>query len=518
MAGLNFKQFAGQSVNNAGYHNFNWELISSYGTALIRTPGIIGVTPSGGVSGGASTLQAMLTGIVNYASSLGISGSGVAGRVGYWSGPAALTSSADFLFTDSTGGGTDTTFALINTNSGATNGTLLTLQTATSGLPRIVFKNNSTTKRMIASENSILKFYNGDTNTNEMMMAIGAGSIGFGHNVLPTTYEFLFSYATSQGSAFGLGGPIRLGVTNAGSGGSAAAQIIVQNTSYAGIMFQSASSLTASWQLAAGFADNSLFICQGSSYLSLTNIMVKFWDTTQSYRTDFLLGDISVGRSASAADVTAFVTNSNNASATARAIVSIKSGGASGGDALAQFIVTSSTTWSMGADNSDTDAFVISENASLGTSNRFKIATGGIVSVAGRFNLGGSADTSGYGLNLASGDIATASSGQLKSFGIGAPSDVAAGNSEFLQLYHSGTSGVIGVTKTGAGSFRSLVFATSNIVALTIDISQISTFAAEVKLSSGNTINSSVDNTVSHKVKMNVGGVDYYLLANTSNA
>lgn len=49
------------------------------------------------------------------------------------------------------------------------------------------------------------------------------------------------------------------------------------------------------------------------------------------------------------------------------------------GDALVQFAVTSSTTtWGVGADNSDSDAFVISESGTLGTNNRLKIATGGV--------------------------------------------------------------------------------------------------------------------------------------------
>ncbi len=46
----------------------------------------------------------------------------------------------------------------------------------------------------------------------------------------------------------------------------------------------------------------------------------------------------------------------------------------------------------------------------------------------------------------------------------------------------------------------------------------IVSFGDEVKLSSANTVNASVLATVTNKIKVNVGGTDYYLLANTSNS
>ncbi len=116
-----------------------------------------------------------------------------------------------------------------------------------------------------------------------------------------------------------------------------------------------------------------------------------------------------------------------------------------------------------------------------------------------------------------SGNIGLA--GQYRSFGVGTPDDLAAGDTEYLQMYHTGASGaIIRPTKSGSGTFRSLILATSDTARLTIDLNGIATFGAEVKLSSDNTVNSSVLGTVTNKIKMNVGGTDYYLLANTSNS
>lgn len=49
---------------------------TSYGTSLIGTPGITGVTPTGGSSGAAATLQAMLGGLKDYAAGVVVAGIG----------------------------------------------------------------------------------------------------------------------------------------------------------------------------------------------------------------------------------------------------------------------------------------------------------------------------------------------------------------------------------------------------------------------------------------------------------
>lgn len=67
------------------------------------------------------------------------------------------------------------------------------------------------------------------------------------------------------------------------------------------------------------------------------------------------------------------LSNTSGSSAEIQALAA----GASGGDPFSSYIITSGASWSLGADNSDSDAFVISEAATLGTNNRFRIATGG---------------------------------------------------------------------------------------------------------------------------------------------
>lgn len=77
------------------------------------------------------------------------------------------------------------------------------------------------------------------------------------------------------------------------------------------------------------------------------------------------------------------VTNANNANAAAHACLEITTGGTSGGDPYIRFDVTGTTTWSVGGDTSDTGAFKISENTTLGTNDRFKIASGGNATFSG---------------------------------------------------------------------------------------------------------------------------------------
>ena len=71
------------------------------------------------------------------------------------------------------------------------------------------------------------------------------------------------------------------------------------------------------------------------------------------------------------------ISNSDN-TGTSDAMLQISSGGSSAGDAYTSMAVTGVTTWTNGVDNSDSDNFVISANASLGTTNTFVMNTAGI--------------------------------------------------------------------------------------------------------------------------------------------
>lgn len=70
------------------------------------------------------------------------------------------------------------------------------------------------------------------------------------------------------------------------------------------------------------------------------------------------------------------VTNSSNTATSAANIVATVAG-ATAADPTHQAVISGVTTWTWGADNSDSDAFVLAASASLGTTNVMRIATTG---------------------------------------------------------------------------------------------------------------------------------------------
>lgn len=85
-------------------------------------------------------------------------------------------------------------------------------------------------------------------------------------------------------------------------------------------------------------------------------------------------GDIINFHSSSAADVTIEVTNSDNTSTSSRAGFEVAVGGTSAGDPYLKFLITGSTSYTLGIDNDSFDLFTISESGSLGTGNVLTIA------------------------------------------------------------------------------------------------------------------------------------------------
>ncbi|MFY7883875.1 MAG: tail fiber domain-containing protein [Dolichospermum sp.] len=72
------------------------------------------------------------------------------------------------------------------------------------------------------------------------------------------------------------------------------------------------------------------------------------------------------------------VVNSNNSSGSAHAVLSLRSGGSSGGDAFISIDIANEDGWSMGCDNSDGNKFKIANNwAALDGSTRFTMLTTG---------------------------------------------------------------------------------------------------------------------------------------------
>lgn len=83
-----------------------------------------------------------------------------------------------------------------------------------------------------------------------------------------------------------------------------------------------------------------------------------------------------VGGSNSGATNTFTIDNaSNTASSAANVVCTV--GGTSSADATYQAVVSGTTTWTWGVDNSDSDAFVIAASSALGTTNVMRVATTG---------------------------------------------------------------------------------------------------------------------------------------------
>lgn len=86
--------------------------------------------------------------------------------------------------------------------------------------------------------------------------------------------------------------------------------------------------------------------------------------------------------------------HSDNTNAASHAVLYLETGGGSGGDPKTQYFVGGGQDWATGIDNSDSDSFVISNSANLGTNNAMRVGTDRIVGFpAGVKNLVSTANT-----------------------------------------------------------------------------------------------------------------------------
>ncbi len=69
------------------------------------------------------------------------------------------------------------------------------------------------------------------------------------------------------------------------------------------------------------------------------------------------------------------VEHTNNANTGSNAQLHVQVGGVSGGDPSVRYDVTGATTWTHGIDNSDGDAWVISNSGAIGTNNAIRVST-----------------------------------------------------------------------------------------------------------------------------------------------
>jgi len=94
----------------------------------------------------------------------------------------------------------------------------------------------------------------------------------------------------------------------------------------------------------------------------------------------FIAGDVTTTSATSGATRTLLVSNSSN-TASSQAKVQCTVAGTSAGDAYDQYTVTGTTDWTLGLDNSDSDAFVVAQGTALGTNNCIRIATTGEIPI-----------------------------------------------------------------------------------------------------------------------------------------
>lgn len=92
---------------------------------------------------------------------------------------------------------------------------------------------------------------------------------------------------------------------------------------------------------------------------------------------------LTLSQSASGTALTSLIDNTSN-TASSEAVLITRVAGSSAGDSYHLFTITGATSVSLGLDNSDSDAFVISANATLGTTNGVRMnATTGAVAIRG---------------------------------------------------------------------------------------------------------------------------------------
>lgn len=98
--------------------------------------------------------------------------------------------------------------------------------------------------------------------------------------------------------------------------------------------------------------------------------------------------------------------NSSN-TASSQALLSATVAGSSAADPYAKFVITGGSSWAIGADNSDSDSFKISQATTLGTNDFVSVSTAGLVTLTGGL-VGGitlatmQASTSGSSINYTS--------------------------------------------------------------------------------------------------------------------
>lgn len=429
---------------------------ASYGSSLIGSIGINGITPNGGSQGAAATLQNMLTGMAasvvlkapysSTANLISIAGDFIGLRVRCYGSQTndlqrweAVDGTAmayiDYLGQPTFQNSVNAAYGLTlangnNTNAGAHASIALSVGGTSAGDAKIGFFTTGSSAWSIGSDNSDSRKFkisqSSNLGTNDYLTIDTAGVAAFSNNVFtslagggywidPTISSFTYGmYKTGTSLAFRSGSTSPYLTVNSSGQPTFANAVTITGllTATGGILpglgAGGAGTIIASnsnglkIQGATGSVyDFSVFSQSGSA------IIVNPTGTTS---VTLPSGDLTISRANVGGVVFAKVENTDNTSAASHAGMTIKSGGGSAGDAYINFAVASATDWIIGVDNSDSDKFKISKSTALGTNDALSIATTGDITIGAGLSITGSM----YFTSLSSGRIPVLGfSGQL---------------------------------------------------------------------------------------------------------
>lgn len=109
---------------------------------------------------------------------------------------------------------------------------------------------------------------------------------------------------------------------------------------------------------------------------------------TSFHWNDIFASRATITKSFANSTVSVDISNTDSAHVTSSAAANITAGGASAGDPIVKFSISGvSDDWAAGIDNSDDDAFVISNNSTLGTNNYLRLDRNGSAKIVGPLSI-----------------------------------------------------------------------------------------------------------------------------------
>ena len=134
------------------------------------------------------------------------------------------------------------------------------------------------------------------------------------------------------------------------------------------------------------------------------------------------------------------------------------------------------------------------------------------IAVSGNVNVNGAITTTNWGVNSKDSHIAVTGSFSVHHFGVGTPSDVAAGNYEMVAINHSGTSGIIRMLQGGTGVYRPLIIQNSGSTMMTFTTSNTITLGSGTAFSGAMNFDS-IDNS---GILSSIGNINVNSATNTT--